>query len=124
MVGLRKVVAESILAFMGRFFFIEAKTFEFIIEPWGNAIWLRIVEQGKGYLRSIVLEKGGVAWLLSMLGEVVEEENVKFIRKFRDSSKAFLGMRSNNSHGSYLVFEEFNGGGRTGFIIIPEGKNK
>lgn len=48
MVGLRKVVAESILAFMGRFFFIEAKTFEFIIEPWGNAIWLRIVERGKG----------------------------------------------------------------------------
>lgn len=34
---------------------------EFTIEPWENAFRLRIVEHGKGYLRSIVLEKRGVA---------------------------------------------------------------
>lgn len=29
---------------MGRFFFVEAKSFEFIIEPRGNSFRLRIVE--------------------------------------------------------------------------------
>lgn len=33
-------------------------------------------------------------------------------------------MRCSNSHGSYLVFEEFSGSGQRGFIILPEGKNK
>jgi hypothetical protein len=42
-----------------------------------------------------------------------EEENVKFIRKFRDSHKAFLGLRSSNSHGSYQGFEEYSGRGAT-----------
>lgn len=72
------------------------------------------MERGKGYLRSIFLEKEGVAWFLSTLGEAMkEEENVKFIRKFRDSHKAFLGLRSSNTHGSYLAFEEYSGRGAT-----------
>lgn len=53
---------------MGRFFFVEAKSFEFVIEPWGNSLRLSIVERGIGYLHSIFLEKGAVVWLLSMLG--------------------------------------------------------
>lgn len=53
---------------MGRFFFVEAKSFEFVIEPWGNSLRLSIVERGIGYLRSVFLEKGAVVWLLSMLG--------------------------------------------------------
>jgi hypothetical protein len=32
-----EVVAERIFGYMGRFFFVEAKSFEFIIESWWNS---------------------------------------------------------------------------------------
>lgn len=51
------------------------------------------------------------------------ENSVGFVRKFRDSQKAFLGQRCSNHHGSYMSIE-FIGGGRRKFIIIPEGKKK
>lgn len=46
-----------------------------------------------------------------------------FIRKFGDAQKAFSGMKSYNSHGSYLAFEEYSGSGQRGLVIVPEGKN-
>lgn len=49
-VWLCEVEAEYIVVSMGRFFFVESKSFEFIIEPWGNSFRVRIVERGKGYL--------------------------------------------------------------------------
>ena len=51
------------------------------------------------------------------------ENSVGFVRKFRDSQKAFLGQRCSNHHGSYMS-TEFIGGGRKKFIIIPLGKKK
>jgi hypothetical protein len=60
-----------------------------------------------------------------MVGEVARvEDNLKFIRKFRDSQGAFLVQRCRNSHGNYLANEEFSSGGWRGFIIIPRAKNK
>jgi hypothetical protein len=70
---------------MGRFF-IEAKSFEFIIESWGDSLRLRIVERGKGYLHSMFLEKEGASWLLSTINETArDEDNPKLFRKFIDS---------------------------------------
>lgn len=54
-------------------FVVGAKYLEFIIKRGGNSFKLRIVEQGKGYIQSIVLGKDGAFWL-STLDEVARVE--------------------------------------------------
>jgi hypothetical protein len=71
---------------MGRFFFVESKFFEFIIEPEGNSFRLQMVERGKGYIWSISLGRDGVFWLFLMVDDLAKiGNNVGFIHKIRDS---------------------------------------
>lgn len=108
---------------MGRFF-VESKSFEFIIDSGGNSLYVRIIERGKGYICSICLG-GGIFWLLSRVDEVAWLENsVGFVRKVRDSQSALLCQRCYNSHRNYLAIEEFSGSGWRGVILLPEGKKK
>lgn len=60
---------------MGRFFFVESKSFEFVLEQGGNSFKLCIVERGKGYLQSIFLGRDGALWLLSTIDSVARLEN-------------------------------------------------
>ncbi|GLT53239.1 hypothetical protein SLA2020_265250 [Shorea laevis] len=58
-----------------------------------------------------------------MINVVARAENIEgFIRKFRDSQCAFLGQHCCNPQRSYMVIEEFNGGGRMGFILISKAR--
>lgn len=74
---------------MGRFFFVELKSFELD----GKSLNIRIIEQGKGYLRSIRLGRG-VFWLLSMVDKVARlEKSVGFVHKVKNLHSAFLCQR-------------------------------
>lgn len=81
----------------GHFFPVELKPLEFILEPGGGSFSLRIVERGKGYLRSIFLGRDGAFWLLSTVNALARLENsVGFIRTFRDSQCALLFVGTMN----------------------------
>jgi hypothetical protein len=96
---------------------------KFVFHSGGKSFRLRIIERGKGYLWSICLGREGGLWLLTMMEEVVGlDNNVGFVRKVRDSYSAVLCQKSCNSHGAYLVIEEFSGGAQMGVILLPEGR--
>jgi hypothetical protein len=81
------------------------------------------VERGKGYLRSIFLGReehfGYFQQLMMWLGW---NSVGGFV--FRYPQIAFSGQWCSNSYGNYMTIEEFKGGGRRGFILIPECKEK
>jgi hypothetical protein len=104
---------------MGIIFCVESKSFEFVFDLGGKSFRLRIIDRGKGYLRSIILGREGALWLLSMMEEVFGlNNNVGFVRKVRDSYSVVLCQKSRNSHGAYLVIKELSGGGRRGVILL------
>jgi len=106
---------------LGRIFCVESKSFEFVFNSGGKSFKLRIIDCGKRYLWLICLGREGALWLLMMMEEVVGLDNsVGFVRKVRDSYSAVLCQKSRNSHGAYMVIEEFSGGGRTRVILLPE----
>jgi hypothetical protein len=110
---------------MGRIFCVESKSFEFVLDSGGKSLCLKIIERGLGSVCSVRLGHEGIFWLLSTIEGVASSVNSKgFFRKIRTARSVFLSQRSFNIHGTYLAIEEFNGGGRRGFILLPEGKEK
>jgi hypothetical protein len=100
---------------------VEAKEFELVVR--GGNTGVRFYERNSKTVRSIFLQRAEVAWMDSVVEELVA---VKFYEVFWDQSRAgyprVIVDKCSNRHGNFLRIEEFDGRKRRGSIMIPEGR--
>jgi hypothetical protein len=100
---------------------VEAKEFELVVR--GGNTGVRFFERTSKTNRSIFLQRAEVAWLDSVVEELVA---VKISEVFWDQSRAgyprIIAEKRSNRHGNFLTLEEFDGRKRCGSIMIPEGR--
>jgi hypothetical protein len=101
-------------------FFVEAKSFIFSVVE--GSFELRVVEKRKGFSGWIWLGTECVAWLLSMVEEVLQNPGFEdFVKSFSEGSKVTIVRRGGNSSGRFLEVAVFAVGGRRRMIVFPEG---
>jgi hypothetical protein len=101
---------------------VESNDFEVLVV--GGEIGVRICERCKGLMRSIILGRDEIAWLVRIFKELVVAEDSQV---FWDQSwlgfPRLLAQCRFNKHDGFLVVEEFDGGRRRGSILLPEGRH-
>jgi hypothetical protein len=101
---------------------VEAKEFELVVR--GGNIGVRFYERNSKTNRSIFLQRAEVAWLDSVVEELLA---VKTSEVFWDQSRAgyprIFAEKCSNRHGNFLTIEEFDNKKRCGSIMIPEGRH-
>jgi hypothetical protein len=103
-------------------FFVEAKSFIFSVVE-GTSV-LGVAEKRKDFSGQVRLSSGCVAWLLSMVEEVLQNpDSEDFVKYFREGSKVTIIRRDGNSSGRFLVVTVFDVGGRRGMIVFLEGRD-
>jgi hypothetical protein len=103
-------------------FFVEAKSFIFSVVK--GSFKLRVAEKRKGFSGWIRLGSGCVAWLLSMVEEVLQNPGFEnFVKSFREGSKVTIVRRGGNSSGRFLEVAVYAVGGRRGMIVFLEGRD-
>jgi hypothetical protein len=101
-------------------FFVEAKSFIFSVVA--GSFELRVAEKRKGFSGWIRLGTGCIAWLLSMVEEVLQNPGFEnFVKSFREGSKVIIVRRGGNCSGRFLEVAVYAVGGRRGMIVFPEG---
>jgi hypothetical protein len=97
---------------------VESKEFE--LEVKGGNTGVRFLERNSKNNRSIFLQRAEVAWLDSVVEELIV---VKTSELFWDQSRAsyprIIAQKCLNRHGNFLTIEEFDGR-RCDSIMIPE----
>jgi len=104
-----------------RRFFVEAKTFLFSVEE-GKPV-LRLEERRKGFFGVVRLGLQCTAWVIAVVKEALQSLGVEdFVKSFRVDSKAWIVWKGYNKDGCFLELAVFAVGGRSGFILFPEGR--
>jgi hypothetical protein len=100
---------------------VESKSFELDVE--GAATGLSIHESSRGVTRSIFLNSKDSSWLLDSVEELLSAKNsAVFWRRSRSGFPGTFAQRCANKHGRFLIVEDYGGGRRRGFILVPEGR--
>jgi hypothetical protein len=103
-------------------FFVEAKSFIFSVVE--GTFVLGVAEKRKDFSGRVRLSLGCVAWLLSMVEEVLQNPDYDdFVKYFREGSKVTIVRRGGNSSGRFLAVTVFDVGGWRGMIVFPEGRD-
>jgi hypothetical protein len=103
-------------------FFVEAKSFIFSVVE--GTFVLGVAEKRKDFSRRVRLSSGCVAWLLSMVEEVLQNpDSEDFVKYFREGSKVTIVRRGGNSSSRFLVVTVFDVGGQRGMIMFLEGRD-
>jgi predicted DNA-binding transcriptional regulator AlpA len=101
-------------------FFVEAKSFLFLVAKRSEV--LRVVEKRKGFSGTMLLGSRCVAWLLSMVEEVLRSKITDdFENSFKEDSKVTFVWGRGNKSGRFLEVYVNAKGGRRGMILFPEG---
>ena len=105
------------------FFFIESKTFEFLVEEADTFYILCIYERSRESLCSVFMGKESTKCLLAIFEDLMSNVSPgHFAQTFRDGDKVFILQLGSNAHGSFLMISELLHGCRKGFIVVLEGK--
>lgn len=99
-----------------KFFVVEQKSFDVVEEGRG----IRVYENGRGFRKSIFLQKEDVEWFSKSLREFRWE---KWRRLRRSSWRTLCLVLSSNKQGRFLVLLESKDGPKRSFnrLIFPEG---
>jgi hypothetical protein len=99
---------------------VESKLFVLGVE--GVTTGLSIQESSRGVTRSILLNYNDSSWLLGTVEELLSAKNSDvFWRRSRPGFPGIFAQRCANKHGRFLTVEDYEGGKRRGFILVPEG---
>jgi hypothetical protein len=102
-------------------FFVEAKSFSFLVET--GKPELRLEERRKGFAGAVSLGPRCVAWLIVMVEEVLRSTEVEvFVRSTWEASNVVTVKRGGNRAGRFLEVVSQVVGCRRGFILLPEGR--
>jgi len=94
-------------------FFVETKSFIF-----------SVVKKRNDFSRVVLLGARCVAWLLSMVEEVLRNPGSEdFVNSFREGSKGTIIQRGGDSFGQFLEVAVYTVGGQRGMILFPEGRD-
>jgi hypothetical protein len=100
---------------------VESKDFELVVIGGETEVHLR--EICRGILRSILLDRDEVAWLVSIFEDLVVVED---FRVFWNQAQArfpwIIAQRCFNRHDGFLMVKEHYGGRKRGAVLIPEGR--
>jgi len=84
---------------------------------------VRVCESCKGKMRSILLDRDELAWLVSIYEDlVVMEDSRVFWNQSQPGFPRIIAQRCFNRHDGFLVVEEFIGDRRSGSVLILEGR--
>lgn len=109
----------GVLAFV-RSLSIEAKCLQFSVSSSGL---VTLSEWSRKSQSSIHFGRFGAVWLANLFGKLVDSKEAgDFLKKFNESTLAFLAQHCSNMNGSYMVLAEFSARRRHGAVFIPEGK--
>jgi hypothetical protein len=100
---------------------VESKEFELVIV--GGETGVRLREICRGRLRSILMDRDEIAWLVRIFEELVEVEDSRvFWNQALAGFPRIIAQRCFNRHGGFLTIEEYNGGRRRDAVLVPEGR--
>ena len=101
------------------FFYEEAKSFELCSDEREG---VRLVEWSKRVFRSITLAWPTILWLVTSWDSLLKgEESRESWRSFRFGNMVYVLQRRRNQYGIFMELSKYGGGGRSSFVIIPEG---
>jgi hypothetical protein len=99
---------------------VEAKSFLFSMVNGSNE--LRVVEKNKGFSGFPILGSRCVAWLVSMVKEVLRNiVSEDFVKSYREVSKVTIIRRCGNRFGRFLEVAVYAVVGRRGMTLFPKG---
>jgi hypothetical protein len=100
---------------------VESKDFELLVKDGANGA--RFFERNGKRQRSIFLLKDELAWLDRKGEELVKGDHVEvFWDQARAGYPRIMAQKLSNRNGNFLEIEEYDGRGRRGSVIIPEGR--
>jgi hypothetical protein len=100
---------------------VESKDFELLVKDGANGA--RFFERNGKRQRSIFLLKDKLAWLDRKGEELVKGDHAEvFWDQARAGYPRVMAQKRSNRNGNFLEIEEYDGRGRCGSIIIPEGR--
>ena len=71
---------------------IEAKCYDLLLDDEGKFFQLQIIKRGKGFIKSLILDRNASFWLLSTLRYKTLPFASSFIRRFEGDGKVFVGF--------------------------------
>jgi hypothetical protein len=112
--------ARVIMVFSRRWL-VESKDFELVVV--GGETGVRLREICRGKLRSILMDRDEIAWLVRIFEElVVVEDSRVFWNQAQAGFPGIIAQRCFNRHGGFLTVEEHDGGRKLDAVLIPEGR--
>jgi hypothetical protein len=100
---------------------VESKDFELVVV--GGETGVRFQENCKGKLRSILLDRDEIAWLVHIFKEiVVVEDSWVFWNQAQPGCPRIIAQHCFNRHSGFLMVEEHGSGRKSGVVLIPEGR--
>jgi hypothetical protein len=104
----------------GRVWRAEAKSFIFLVVK--GSVELRVTKKRKGFSGWVLLGARCVAWLLSLVEEVLRNPGFEdFVKSFMEGSKVTIIRRGGNNSCRFLEVVVYAVGGQRGMIVFPEG---
>jgi hypothetical protein len=98
---------------------VESKDLELLVV--GGETGVRVCESCKGKMRSILLDRDELAWLVSIYEDlVVVEDSRVFWNQSQPGFPWIIAQHCFNRHGGFLVVEEFIDDRRSGSVLIQE----
>ena len=89
------------------FFFIESKTFEFLVEEGGKFYMLHIYERNRDSLCSMFMGRESAEHLLTTMEDVTSSANPgSFARTFRDDDKLFIMQLGANAYSNFVMISK------------------
>jgi hypothetical protein len=100
---------------------VESKFFELVVV--GDETGVRLRENCKGKLRSILLDRDEIEWLVRIFEELVDvEDSQVFWDQGRPGFPRVIVQRCFNRHESFLLVEEYDGRKKSRVVLVPEGR--
>ena len=105
-----------------RYFCIESKIFQLVVEEGGRYLSLRIFERSRYFMKMIFMGKNAAQWLMKSIEQIVVGFSLKYFYSFMDGDVAYTLQQHSNSFGLFLLLTELKVGGSKRSIIIPVGR--
>ena len=105
-----------------KYFHVESKSFDLIREAGING--LCIIERGKKFMSSIVLDKEGAMWFMYLMAKATNTSlEEQLLKTCREANKVFVCKKQQNERGRFVSLKEFGVSRNKGFPVIPKGRD-
>jgi hypothetical protein len=102
-------------------FFVEAKSFLFLVEE--DVAMVQLEEISKGFAGVVSLGLQFAVWVVATMELALLNTGLKdFVKSFQEDQQVLIVRRGENRVGCFLKLEVYAEGGRQGLILLLEGR--